>query len=446
MKYNYKVRRNKRGGATPPGLGPTPPGAGPLGPKPSPLGGPPGPKPSPLGGPPGPKPSPLGGPPGPKPSPLGGPPGPKPSPLGGPPGPKPSPLGGPPKIGNNNNNNNNNNSNKPGLGAINSPKNTGSKLGSSIGKGAKSILNSVNSGLNTLGKKKNNVFTGAKSIGEKGKALVGEYVKVAELGYENTLIPKILIIVIGIAILVFVSYFGVKALQSYIRQRNLSTVLLPGTKSGDHAIVISQDPNQINYNPILKSQNQSGIEFTYSLWIWIKELGGVEEQHIFHKGSNTNNGLPDICPALYLDGTQNKLIVKMSTLNNYQETLEIPDIPLKKWVCVQLVLQHIDAHTEDNDGYVDPDLQNKSHILDVYINGKNKRSMLFDHTPKQNNGNLWISKNGGFNGYLSKMKYFAKALDFEEIRGLVREGPATVQTVDTGELPPYLDDQWWHQN
>ena len=72
--------------------------------------------------------------------------------------------------------------------------------------------------------------------------------------------------------------------------------------------------------------------------------------------------------------------------------------------------------------------------------------MLFDHTPKQNDGNVWVNKAGGFSGYLSKMKYFAKALDFEEIRGLVKEGPATVQTVDTGELPPYLDDKWWHDN
>ena len=65
--------------------------------------------------------------------------------------------------------------------------------------------------------------------------------------------------------------------------------------------------------------------------------------------------------------------------------------------------------------------------------------MLF----KQNNGNLWVNLFGGFDGYLSKLRYFNKSLEYDEIQDIVREGPSSVITADTGELPPYLDNSWW---
>ena len=45
---------------------------------------------------------------------------------------------------------------------------------------------------------------------------------------------------------------------------------------------------------------------------------------------------------------------------------------------------------------------------------------------------------GGFDGYLSKLRYFNKSLEYDEIQDIVREGPSSVITADTGELPPYF--------
>ena len=67
----------------------------------------------------------------------------------------------------------------------------------------------------------------------------------------------------------------------------------------------------------------------------------------------------------------------------------------------------------------------------------------FESVPKQNFGDVWINMNGGFEGYLSRLQYFRYALDYKEIESIVKAGPSKDVCGDTGELPPYLDDNWW---
>ena len=50
---------------------------------------------------------------------------------------------------------------------------------------------------------------------------------------------------------------------------------------------------------------------------------------------------------------------------------------------------------------------------------------------------------GGFEGYISNIKYYAYAIDFTEINKMINEGPSVGNCIDTGEIPPYLDDNWW---
>ena len=35
------------------------------------------------------------------------------------------------------------------------------------------------------------------------------------------------------------------------------------------------------------------------------------------------------------------------------------------------------------------------------------------------------------------------SIDIEEISENVRKGPGNEQCIDSGETPPYLDDDWW---
>jgi hypothetical protein len=50
---------------------------------------------------------------------------------------------------------------------------------------------------------------------------------------------------------------------------------------------------------------------------------------------------------------------------------------------------------------------------------------------------------GGFEGYVSRVRYYNYAVDFATIDNEIREGPSSSSCIDTGESPPYLDDNWW---
>ena len=61
----------------------------------------------------------------------------------------------------------------------------------------------------------------------------------------------------------------------------------------------------------------------------------------------------------------------------------------------------------------------------------------------QNDGDFYINLDGGFEGYLSRIRYYNYAIEFNEIDYDVRMGPDGGACIDTSELPPYFDDNWW---
>ena len=94
-------------------------------------------------------------------------------------------------------------------------------------------------------------------------------------------------------------------------------------KDGKDPVVIPQDPSNKNSIPILRSVNQrDGIEFTWSVWLYIKDIKPEGQvKHIFHKGNSgiTNNSehehvqdgmnFPNNGPGMYIDSGKNELIV-----------------------------------------------------------------------------------------------------------------------------------------
>ena len=199
--------------------------------------------------------------------------------------------------------------------------------------------------------------------------------------------------------------------------------------------------NFINYIQIRRSENKDGMEFTYSFWMLIMDIGynNGKWKHVFHKGNDSS--YPNRAPGVWLHPTKNSLRIYMNTFDNILDYIDVDDIPVKKWFCVQVMIQNVHSHTENPTDII---AQDKSHVLDIYLNGQLKKSKLFESVPKQNNGDIWVNLFGGYEGYLSKLRYFSEAIDEETIEGIVKEGPASVITSDTGEMPPYLDDAWWY--
>lgn len=240
---------------------------------------------------------------------------------------------------------------------------------------------------------------------------------------NNNIIKKILLL-LTISLVVYVLLFLIKKyfLNKYI-SINTSPYLIETSKNAKNSMVVTQDPNNPSSKILLRSNGEEGAEFSYSLWMLIDNLEYNKDKakHIFHKGDKNAN--PTKAPGVWILPNENTLRIYMNTIDKINEYVDIPNIPIKKWIHLTIIL---------NDKY-----------LDIYFNGELRKRHELTGLPRQNYGNVWINLFGGFDGYLSKFRYFNYALSYKEIGEIVKEGPSKGLCGDTGDYPPYLDDNWW---
>ena len=315
----------------------------------------------------------------------------------------------------------------------------------------KGILNNIknlaSNALNTVGNKVDNLQNKGGNLLNKSKNLGGNLLNRGDNVLDNVKGGKynkwgfIFVVAISIILIIhFVSYI----VSYYYKKMDRSPLLVPHTKNAKHTVIISQDPESINYIPIARSDNEDGIEFAYSFWSLILDYDykNGEWKHMFHKGNSSS--YPNRAPGVWLHPNENKMRVYMNTFDNILEYVDINDVPVKKWFCTTIVLQNAKNHS-DKTKDVDVN-EGPSHIMDIYINGNLKKSKLLTSIPRQNNGDLWVNLFGGFSGYISRLQYYSYAPDYKEIEAYLTQGPSEMTAQDTGEMPPYLDDKWWFKN
>lgn len=252
---------------------------------------------------------------------------------------------------------------------------------------------------------------------------------------SNSLVAKAAFLLL--VLIVFIIAIRISAqLLAWLFQYNKSPYLISGMVDGKTMQVIPQDPSLKNSVTLVRSDNQmDGIEFTYSVWILIDDLVYQQGQyrHIFHKGNDNINyttqpigmNQPNNAPGLYIAPNTNALVVVMNTFDNIQEKVTIDDIPINKWVCVQIRVSN--------------------NQLDTYINGKLAKRLIMKGVPRQNYGDLYVAMNGGFSGYISDLRYFNSALGTAQIQGIVDKGPNLSMTGKnvTENKPKYLSLRWF---
>ena len=228
---------------------------------------------------------------------------------------------------------------------------------------------------------------------------------------SDSLVLKIAFLLLVLFAFVVLLKLGV-IVMGYIFKANASPHLINGTVDATQMLVYHQDPSKNDAITLYRSVNENdGIEFTWSVWIYIDNLQYLEGQyrHIFHKGNGNleSSGLisPNNAPGLYIAPDTNSLVVVMNTFNVINEEITVPNIPLNKWVNVIIRCQNT--------------------VLDVYINGTITRSLQLNSVPKQNYGNVFVAMNGGFDGYISNLWYHNYALGTAAIQNIVRKGPNT---------------------
>lgn len=277
---------------------------------------------------------------------------------------------------------------------------------------------------------------------------------------SNTLIAKATFLLLIILIFSFLFYIFSRIII-WVISPSESPYILKGMKDAQEQMIIPQTTSKKNSIPIYRSKNEyDGIEFSYSFWMYIKDVNGLSTySHVFNKGNNNKeqNGkmYPNNAPGVYLykgkivsrGGVDSEptnvenhptigMLVNMNIFHNsdrltekekYYDEIYIDGIPIKKWVHVVIRL------TGQN-------------VLDVYINGTLSKRHKLSNVAKQNYDNININLNNGFYGNLSNLKYYNYAIGTFEINRLNSNGP-NLKMSDNLNInkakPSYLSREWY---
>jgi hypothetical protein len=253
---------------------------------------------------------------------------------------------------------------------------------------------------------------------------------------SNSLIAKLAFLILIVVAFIFLLRLGITFLSWLFSYRS-SPVLINGMVDAREMMIIPQNPNTSGSIPIERSSNKDdGIEFTWSVWLYIDDLTYKQGQfrHIFHKGNDNINltkqpkgmNMPNNAPGLYISPNTNGIVIVMNTFNNIVEEISIDNIPIKKWFNVII--------------------RCNGNVLDVFINGTLTRRHILGGVAKQNYGDVYVSMNGGFSGYTSSLRYFNHAIGTSKILSITNDGP-NMKMLSSSSLskskPPYLSTRWY---
>lgn len=255
----------------------------------------------------------------------------------------------------------------------------------------------------------------------------------------NSLISKIVFLLIALISFVFLFRLGLRLLN-YMFGPSKSPILIDGMINANKEYTIEVNPNVNGAKPIFRSDNEDqGIEFTYAYWMYIDDIFYKQNQyrHIFHKGDDNFNdetcdkigvSFPNNCPGAYLRPNENAMSIFLNTYDEVLEEIVVDNLPVNKWVCFVIRVQ--------------------SKTVDIYANGLLVKRHNLSGTIRQNYGKVYCCKNGGYGGYLSMLRYYDHAINFNQIQHILHKGPNTQLIGNSGEqtstTPPYLSMRWYY--
>ena len=264
---------------------------------------------------------------------------------------------------------------------------------------------------------------------------------------SNSLVAKVAFLILVVIVFVLLLRLGTSII-TWIFTPSSDPKLVNGMKDATVMKIISQNPAVSGAKPVIRSINQQdGIEFTYSVWLFIENLHhNTGYKHIFHKGNDsliTSSGCaslpgfpdcekyigtnyPNNAPGMYIHPHKNALVIFMNTFNDINEEIEVNDIPLNKWINVMIRVE--------------------GKNVDVYINGTIVVRHILSGVAKQNYGDVYVNMNNGYNGMLSDLWYHNKALNTSEILAIVNDGPNMTMDKSIDILPPYFSLRWYLNN
>ena len=151
----------------------------------------------------------------------------------------------------------------------------------------------------------------------------------------------------------------------------------------------------------------ASADYTYAFWVYISNWSVGNKKVILARGKDGQIPAPEISLGAMLNNIE-------VTLGTYADghsgdainhTCTLENVPLQAWACVLVTLN------------------NRS--LDIYLDGKLVRTCVLPGVPKMTSGSpLIVTPGGGFDGYVSNLIYYSRAVNPREAYAIYREGPA----------------------
>ena len=149
-----------------------------------------------------------------------------------------------------------------------------------------------------------------------------------------------------------------------------------------------------------------------------------------------------MAPGVFCRADKNTLRIYMNTVDSWNNYVEVDNVPVgDKWFHLAIIL--------------------KGTYMDVYINGNVAQRTQFRTVPKINFGPMFILNNrrfpdgqslqqkdfivdGAAKALVSRLQYFAYAMNYSDIDSLYRQGPSSTMTgTSVIQIIPYMTDTWW---
>jgi len=284
----------------------------------------------------------------------------------------------------------------------------------------------------------------------------------------NSAISKFVFIIVLLFLFALFFNLGVRLIQ-YLLGSEKQPILLDGSVSSNKNTKISVNPNLKDSVPLYRSVNEDqGLEFTWNIWFYVDSLNEKNPTYsrIFSKGSSNEAlklKLPSTCtdescknifnssPGLFI--TQNRqtdsvfpnasaptklnnrmnLILMLNTFKpsqtnqQFAESITIENVPMQKWVCATIRVQQT--------------------TVDIYINGVMTQRKKLNNIPIQNYYDVIVGDNvNGFTGSISSLRYFNKAIGYDEIQALFGKGP-NLKSLEKNGISPngtdYISLNWY---
>jgi len=147
-------------------------------------------------------------------------------------------------------------------------------------------------------------------------------------------------------------------------------------------------------------ENAYASNFTYSIWFYVSDYsyrnGSVKT--ILCRGATS-----DVAASVFsatLEASENKLNITCDPT-----TATVNSVPLQKWV-------NLLVSTYGN-------------TMDIYLDGKLVQTQVLTSLPtidSANAPNLYVTPDGGFSGWTSKLQYFPQATDPQTAWNIYKEG------------------------